>query len=40
MKRKAVDVIYLGFTKALDTVSHSVLLEKLAACGLDRYTLC
>jgi len=30
-----VDVIYLDFSKALDTVPHSILLEKLAARGLD-----
>jgi len=34
-----VDVIYLDFSKAFDTVSHSVLLEKLAAHGLDRCAL-
>ncbi|KAK4818428.1 hypothetical protein QYF61_012962 [Mycteria americana] len=37
---KAVDVVYLEFSKAFDTISHSILLEKLAAHGLDGCTLC
>ncbi|KAK4825273.1 hypothetical protein QYF61_026074 [Mycteria americana] len=36
---KAVDVAYLDFSKAFDTVSHGILLEKLAAHGLDGCTL-
>ena len=36
---KTVDVVYLDFSKAIDTVSQSILLEKLAAHGLDGCTL-
>ena len=36
---KAVDEVYLDFSKAFDTVSHSLFLQKLSVRGLDRYTL-
>jgi len=39
-EEKAMDVVYLGFSKAFDTVSHSIFLEKLTAHGLDGCTLC
>ncbi|GAB0209701.1 mitochondrial enolase superfamily member 1 [Grus japonensis] len=35
----AVDVVYLDFSRAFDSISHSILLEKLAAHGLDGHTL-
>ena len=35
----AMDVVYLDHSKAFDTFSHSVLLEKLAAHGLGGCTL-
>ncbi|KAJ7404106.1 RNA-directed DNA polymerase from mobile element jockey-like protein [Willisornis vidua] len=37
---KAVDVVYLDFSKAFDTVSHNILLEELVARGLDGGILC
>jgi len=32
---QAVDVVYLDFSKGFDTVPHNILVEKLAAHGLD-----
>ena len=36
----AVDVFYLEFSKAFDTVSHSLLPETLTARGLDGHSFC
>jgi len=36
---RAVDVVYLSFSKAFDTVSHNILLEKLRRCGLDEWSV-
>jgi len=36
---KAVDVVYLDFSKAFDTVSDNILMEKMAAHSLDGRTL-
>ena len=34
-----VDVVYLDFTKAFDTISHNILIGKLRKCGLDDWTV-
>jgi len=38
VKSKDVHVFYLDFSRAFDAISHSILLEKLAAQGLDGCT--
>ncbi|GAB0176007.1 mitochondrial enolase superfamily member 1 [Grus japonensis] len=39
VERRAVDVVYLDFSKAFDTVSHNILIGKLRKCGLDEGTV-
>ncbi|CAM5165541.1 unnamed protein product [Natator depressus] len=36
---KAMDVIYIEFSKAFDTFSHSILASKVKKYGLDEWTL-
>ncbi|PKU40746.1 rna-directed dna polymerase from mobile element jockey-like [Limosa lapponica baueri] len=36
---RAVDVVYLDFSKAFDTISHSILIRKLRKCGLEEWTV-
>jgi len=36
---RALDVVYLYFSKAFDTVSHNILIGKLRKCGLDGWTV-
>lgn len=39
-REKTLDIVNLDFSKAFGSVSCSILLEKLAIHGLDRYALC
>lgn len=36
---KTVDIIFLYFSKALITILHSVLLDKLSNCEINRFML-
>jgi len=36
---RAMDVVYLDFSKAFNTVSRNILLGKLRKCGLDEWSV-
>jgi len=36
---RAMDVVYLDFSKAIDTVSRNILLGKFRKCGLDEWSV-
>jgi len=38
-KRRAVDVVYLDFSRAFDTVFHRILVDELLMYGLDKQTV-
>ena len=39
MRGEQVDVVYLDFSKAFDTIFHNILLMKLSKCGTDEQTM-
>jgi len=38
-EERVVDVVYLDFSKAFDTVSHNIPISKLGKCGLDEWSV-
>jgi len=39
MQGEAVRIVYLDFSKAFDTLSHSIFTQKLMKYGLDEQTV-
>ena len=37
-KGRALDIVYLGFSKAFNTDSHNILISKLIKYGLGKWT--
>lgn len=38
-ERRTVDGVYLDFSKAFDTLSYSILINKLMKYGLSKWTV-
>ncbi|GAB0191812.1 RNA-binding protein 44 [Grus japonensis] len=38
LEERAAGIVYLDFSEAFDTISHTILTEKLVKCGLDEQT--
>ena len=36
---RAVDVVYLDFSKAFDTISHNIFVRKIRKYGVDDWTV-
>ena len=36
---RAKDVVHFDFSRAFDTVSHNILVDKLRKCGIDEWTV-
>ncbi|KAJ7407881.1 RNA-directed DNA polymerase from mobile element jockey-like protein [Willisornis vidua] len=36
---RTVDIVYFEFSKALDSISHTISIGKLRNCGMDEWTV-